>query len=222
MLPFPWRKVIWKTVYLFAPEKNRNFAPACNIGARAASGHLLFFLNNDTIVTENWLPPLVSALDAPPYPDVVGPILLYPSFAGRADRVQHLGLCFSPLLHPLYPYQFFPASHRVCRKRRQYQAITGAAFLIRKSLYEQSGGFDEDFINGGEDVELSLRLRSSGHILMCVPESKIYHLESQTEGIHDHSGKMPYFLKKKPSTSLYLICIYVRKKMDMSPRLPQI
>ena len=183
-------------------EKNRNFAPACNIGAGVASGNLLFFLNNDTILLENWLPPLLSALGSPPYPTVVAPLLLYPSIAGKQDRVQHLGLCFTPLFYPVSPYRFFPYSHPVCHIKRQYQALTGAAFLLSKNVFTEQGGFDEDFINGGEDIELSLRLRASGHILTCIPESRVYHLESQTSGIHKHAHLGAKLLKEK---ALHLI-----------------
>lgn len=196
------KELFGKNFIYLRQEKNRNFAPACNIGAGAASANLLFFLNNDTILRENWLPPLLEALGCPPYPTVVAPLLLYPSFAGRKDRVQHLGLCFSPLFYPVNPYRLFPYAHPACNARRQYQALTGAAFLLPKKVFAEFGGFDEDFINGGEDIELSLRLRTAGHILTCVPESKIYHLASQTPGIHKHANLSAALLKEK---ALHLI-----------------
>lgn len=178
-------------------DRNRNFAPACNIGARAARGELLFFLNNDTILPDNWLPPLLAALAAPPYPSVVGPVLLYPSFAGRPDRVQHLGLAFEPQLYPIHLYEGFPARHPACNKIRRYQALTGAALMVPRNIFLEAGLFDEDFINGGEDVEFGLRLSAAGHILTCVPESKIYHLASQTPGIHAHAAHNAVKLKEK-------------------------
>lgn len=81
--------------------------------------------------------------------------------------------------------------------------MTGSAFLLsKKDFTEFGGGVDEDFINGGEDVELSLRIRASGRILTCIPESKIYHLESQTPGIHKHALLNASLLKEK---ALHLI-----------------
>ena len=183
-------------VYL-RQNKNCNFAPACNIGARAATGTLLFFLNNDTVLLADWLPPLLAALEAPPYPSMVAPLLLYPRFAGRPERIQHLGLVFEPQLYPAHLYEGFPAAHPACKKVRRYQALTGAALLIPKRIFIESGLFDEDFINGGEDVELGLRLSAAGHILTCVPEAKIYHLASQTPGIHAHAAQNAVTLKEK-------------------------
>ena len=58
-------------------EENRNFGPACNAGARAASAPLVFFLNNDTVLTPGWAPPLLQALAEDPSLGGVGPLLLY-------------------------------------------------------------------------------------------------------------------------------------------------
>ena len=182
-------------VYL-RQDVNRNFAPACNIGARASARNLLFFLNNDTLLTENWLPPLLDALEAEPYPTAVGPLLLYPDFAGKRDRVQHLGIVFEPRFYPSHLYEGFPAHHPACKKQRRYQALTGAALLISKARFMEVGLFDEKFINGGEDIALGLRLSSAGHVLTCVPDSKIYHLASQTPGVHAHTAENAKRLKE--------------------------
>ena len=56
-------------------ENNRNFGPACNAGAALADSDLLFFLNNDTLLTPGWLPPLQDALAAEPDLVGVGPLL---------------------------------------------------------------------------------------------------------------------------------------------------
>uniref|UniRef100_UPI0012EBC515 glycosyltransferase family 2 protein n=1 Tax=Desulfovibrio cuneatus TaxID=159728 RepID=UPI0012EBC515 len=77
---------------LFTPirwEENRNFGPACNAGAEAARAPMLFFLNNDTLLTPNWLPPLLEAFDANPRLGAVGPLLLYEN-----GTVQHMGVTF--------------------------------------------------------------------------------------------------------------------------------
>lgn len=187
--------------FIYLPQPvNRNFSASCNIGAKAASGELLFFLNNDTLLAPGWLPPLLNALSddsAGRAPSVVGPLLLYPELGGRADRVQHLGITFEPNMFPSHLYEGFPAGHPLCAKKRRFQAVTGAALLMRRGVFMQAGMFDEDFINGFEDVALGLRLTSMGHILTVIPDSKIYHLASQTPGIHKHAIHNAGILKKK-------------------------
>ena len=178
-------------------EENRNFAPACNVGAHLATGDFLFFLNNDTILTAGWLPPLLDRMSSPPYPTAIGPLLLYPALAGKNDRIQHLGIVFEPQFHPFHLYEGFPADHPVCAKVRRFQALTGAAMLISRESFLTTGLFNEAFINGGEDVEFGVRLTSKGKIFLCEPKSKIYHLASQTPGIHAHAEHNANALKKQ-------------------------
>lgn len=191
-------KTLFGNDFIFSRhEANRNFAPACNEGARLSSGDLLFFLNNDTILIDGWLEPLLDRLASPPCPAAVGPLLLYPELAGKKDRVQHLGLAFEPQFYPAHLYEGFPAEHPACGKTRRFQALTGAALLVPRGRFLDEGLFDEDFVNGGEDVEFGLRLTSRGQILTCEPRSKIYHLASQTPGIHDYAEHNARMLKEK-------------------------
>ena len=167
-------------------KSNINFGPACNLGAKESKAPLLFFLNNDTILTHNWWPPLVAGLDAEAQVGAVGPLLLYPGEGPLKARVQHLGIAIEPQLYPIHLYEFFPPSHPLVRKKRYFQALTGAALLIPKKIFLDCGGFFEGYINGGEDVDLGCRLRQQGKLFTCVTKSRIYHLVSQTPGRHLH------------------------------------
>ncbi|MDL2267729.1 glycosyltransferase [Desulfovibrio sp. OttesenSCG-928-G15] len=69
--------------------ENRNYGPANNAGAKAATAPILFFLNNDTVLTPGCLAPLFAALRADDAPSALGPLLLYPD-----DSVQHLGVAY--------------------------------------------------------------------------------------------------------------------------------
>ncbi|MDE7241303.1 glycosyltransferase family 2 protein [Desulfovibrio sp.] len=156
-------------------EENRNFAPACNAGARAASADFVFFLNNDTVLTQGWLPPLLRRFRSVPRLGAAGPLLTY------ADgTVQHLGVAFKPGYKLGHLYKGLPATHPLAQKRRFFKALTAAALLMPRGLFLSAGGFDEGFVNGYEDVDLSLRLTSAGLSLASVPESRVIHLESKT------------------------------------------
>lgn len=155
------------------PE-NKNFGPACNIGAKAAKSPVLFFLNNDTLVTPGWAEPLLNALLEDESLGAVGPLLLYPN-----DTVQHLGVAFGAV-GPVHLYCGFPKDHPVVHAKRDLQAMTGAALMIRAELFQACGEFFEEYRNGFEDLELCHQIRKQRKTLRCIPESKIYHLESQT------------------------------------------
>lgn len=161
-------------------EKNKNFGPACNLGATQAQTDFLLFLNNDTLLTPMWLDPLVHAFTENPKLGAVGPLLTYPD-----GRVQHLGVSLSPTSAICHLYHQFPSEHRVVGKKRKLQAITAAALLLPKTVFEQAGGFCEQYRNGFEDLDLCALIRRQGLELTCVPTSRIVHLTSQSQGRFD-------------------------------------
>ena len=164
-------------VFVFA--ENRNFGPACNAGAGIATSPILFFLNNDTILTPEWFPPLLAGLHAVGQNGAVGPLLLY-----EDGLIQHMGVTFG--IHGLsHLYSHFPANHPVVSRKRKLQALTGAAFMIRAESFNGCGCFCEGYKNGFEDIELSVQITRRGGTLRCIPSSRIYHLESKTPGRKD-------------------------------------
>lgn len=175
--------------YLPQPE-NRNFAGACNIGARAAHGRWVCFLNNDTIQEPGWLGRLLDTLTGPADPpDAVSPLLLYPAGADGPARVQHLGVVVGPAMRLAHLYEHFPAGHRVTRRPRRFRILSGAALTLERERFLAAGAFDEAFRNGFEDVELCQRLArvaDSAPRLACVPEAVVWHLCGQTPGRNAH------------------------------------
>jgi GT2 family glycosyltransferase len=154
---------------------NTGFAAACNDGAAAAAGEYLVFLNNDTVPQPGWLDALVRYADGHPRAAAVGAKLLFPN-----DTVQHAGVVICPDLMPRHVYAGFPADHPAVNVSRRFQVVTAACLLVRRALFEQSGGFDTAFVNGFEDVDLCLRLGERGHEVHYCHESVLYHLESVT------------------------------------------
>lgn len=166
-------------------ERNSGFAAGCNSGARAARGEFLFFLNNDTLLTDNWLPPLLATLRASPGLGMVGPLLLFP----ETDRVQHCAVAFDPNLEVRHLYFHFPGDHPAVRAPRKVQALSGAAVMLSRDLFFRVGGFHEGYKNGFEDLDLCCTLRKLNLLLACVPQSAVYHLTSQTPGRNDHDAQ---------------------------------
>ncbi|MDR2893621.1 MAG: glycosyltransferase family 2 protein [Deltaproteobacteria bacterium] len=187
-------------------EENRNYGPACNAGAQRAAAPLLFFLNNDTLLTPGWAAPLLAALGAGSANDAlatddslgaVGPLLLYDD-----NTVQHLGVALdtSGLTHL---YRGFPADHPLVGKKRRLQALTAAALLMPRELFWACGCFHEGYRNGFEDLELCVRIRQQGKKLACVPASRVYHLESQTPGRKDSEKENALLFHSRCGKELY-------------------
>ncbi|SHN66227.1 glycosyltransferase family 2 protein [Desulfovibrio litoralis] len=161
-------------------NENRNFAGACNQGAKVAKSDFLCFLNNDTIMTNDWDQPLLHALKTEAKLGAVGPVLLYAD-----NTVQHIGITVKPQGCISHFYRLFPAEHKVVKKRRKLNFITAAVLMIHKNKFFAAGAFNEAYKNGFEDIELCFKLRELGFELSVIPESTVYHLESQSPGRKD-------------------------------------
>ena len=165
-------------------ETNRNFGPACNAGAGTSDSEVVLFLNNDTLVTPGWLDALLPVVRQAEV-GAVSPLLLYPEIGRLTDLVEHAGLAFEPRYHPNHVFEFFHRNHPAVRTRRSWQALTGAALCLRREVFEAAGGFHEEYVNGGEDVDLTLHVRQMGLDLAVVHDAVVYHLKSQTPGRFD-------------------------------------
>jgi GT2 family glycosyltransferase len=179
--------------------ENINFGPGCNLGASRADADFLFFLNNDTLLTPGWLPPLLRAFEIRPDIGAVGPLLLYPD----QDRVQHLGVTFTPTNHVTHLYHYFPSTHPVVKCERSLQAITGAALMIPAGVFRHAGRFCEEYRNGYEDLDLCWNIRSLGMTLRCEPESRVYHLTSQTPGRFNDENHNAHVLARRCQGAFY-------------------
>ncbi len=173
---YPWLR----TVHL---PLNGGFAAACNAGAAAARGQQLVFLNNDTTPLRGWLDAMLHTQASEPDIGVVGSVLLFPPSSdtpGAPLRVQHAGIVFRPDQSSTHLYKFCYADQPFIKQSRELQAVTGACVLIARKLFEEVGGFDTHYLNGGEDLELCFRVRERGYRVMLAAESVLWHHESAT------------------------------------------
>lgn len=161
--------------------KNLGFAGGCNTGAAEARGRYLLFLNNDMEVGPDWLDPLVGTLDHDPAVGVVGAKLLFPD-----GTIQHGGVALvdfqdgEHLLGGNHLSYRAPGDDPCAGRPQQMQIVTGACLLVRRELFEGLGGFDPEYWNGNEDVDLCLKAVEAGWKVVYRPESRIVHFESQS------------------------------------------
>jgi GT2 family glycosyltransferase len=157
-------------VILVRSTVNPGFGTGANRAAARARGRFLAFLNPDTLVEPRWVELMIEALEREERAGLATPRIV---MANAPDRINTCGcdvhlsgvaLCRG-LLQPA-------ASHSRAAK---VGSISGAAFVIRRELFELLGGFDEDMFLYVEDIDLSWRARLAGWETIFVPESVVRH-----------------------------------------------
>ena len=162
-----------------AYDRPFNFSEACNLGARAARGRLLVFLNNDTEVLQaDWLRRLSLYFEDEGI-GAVGPVLLYP------DRtVQHAGVVLGARGTADHVMRAFPEHvdgyAGSLSAAREVSAVTGACLMTPRRLFASLGGFSVDYARHYQDVDLCLRLRARGLRVVCASRPTLIHHESLT------------------------------------------
>lgn len=149
-------------------SSNLGYARSNNVAARAATGEILALLNNDLLLAPGWLEPMLAVLENPALKaGLVGNV----QFSVREDRLDHAGVCVTPQgkLEHIHSLPSPKPDHI-----RAF-AITGACCLITRADFEHAGGFDEAYVNGGEDVDLCLKLRQQGKYIYVATGSSIRH-----------------------------------------------
>lgn len=158
-------------------DENLGFARGNNLGASLSSEDYLLFLNNDTLVRPGWLEQMMRLAESNSRIGVVGIKQLFP----YTNTIHHTGIVFTPGGVPQHIYPHLPADLAHVNKQREYQAVNGACLLIRRSLFEACGRFDEGYVNGYEDVDLCLAVRQRGLSVWCCTRASIYHYGQMTE-----------------------------------------
>ncbi|MCW3006060.1 MAG: glycosyl transferase family 2 [Solirubrobacterales bacterium] len=165
---------------IVALPTNRNFSGGCNAGAAAASGETLVFLNNDTTVGPGALEALVEQARVPGV-GAVGARLLYPD-----GTIQHAGVWMIKQADRfVVPYHLFhhePGDAPHAAAVVDVDCVTGACLVMPADGFRALAGFDEQYVNGWEDVDLCLRIRSGGQRIVYRGDIVIVHCEGATRG----------------------------------------
>jgi GT2 family glycosyltransferase len=167
---FPWVRIV-------ALPENLGFAAGNNRGARVARGNYLAFLNNDTVADPGWLRALRKGLDEKAGFALATSRIVYmhdPTVIDSAgDGVLRWGGAFKR-------YHGAPAT--LADQSAEVFGVCGAACLVARRVFEELGGFDEDFFASHEDVDLSYRARLLGYRCRYVADAVVRHHGSATLG----------------------------------------
>ena len=167
---YPWVKLV-------ALAENRGFAGGNNAGVREARGRFVAFLNNDTAAEPGWLKALMAGVDETNGFALVTSRIVYmhdPNTIDSAgDGVLRWGGAFKR--HHGERASAAPVSEEVF-------GVCGAACMMPRAVFEDVGGFDEDFFALHEDVDLSYRARLLGYRCRYVADAVVRHVGSATLG----------------------------------------
>jgi GT2 family glycosyltransferase len=168
------------TRYLYK-ELSFNFSYMCNWGAKEAQGDYLLFLNDDMeIVDADWLILLMEKAVLP-YVGAVGAKLLYPD----TDIIQHAGIT-NLRVGPAHKLQFAhdKEDHYFGQNRGVHDmlGVTGACLLVKKTIFEKVGGFDETLAVAFNDVDLCYKIYEEGYYNVVRNDLFLFHHESLSRG----------------------------------------
>jgi GT2 family glycosyltransferase len=173
-----WIREHFPAVRVVTFDQNYGYCGGNNRAAAHAYGEILVFLNNDVETTPDWLQPIEKAFDDP-RTGIVQPKLR--SYENRS-KFEYAGAAGGMIDWLGYPFCKGRLFHHVEEDHGQYDTpspvfwASGAAFAIRKNLFEELDGFDEDFEFHMEEIDLCWRSLKIGTIVTTAPESVVYHL----------------------------------------------
>ncbi len=157
---------------------NLGFAGGCNLGIHESRSELICLLNDDAVVTPEWLGPLVTAMASDSKIGAVQPKILS---IQKPDQFDYSGGAGGELDVFGYPFARGRLFESLETDRGQYDRprpifwASGAATLIRRSVIERVGLFDSAFFAHMEEIDLDWRMQKGGFQIVSAPRSIVYH-----------------------------------------------
>ncbi|MBQ8464105.1 MAG: glycosyltransferase family 2 protein [Prevotella sp.] len=194
-------------VRLILLDKNWGFAEGYNRALAQVDAEYYLLLNSDIEVTHHWLTPLLQFMDSHPRVAACQPKLL--SIFHR-DQFEYAGAAGGYLDRLGYPFCRGRIFSTVEQDNGQYDQpcaihwATGAALLVRASIYKEVGGLDSRFFAHQEEIEMCWRMRIRGYQIYCVPDSEVYHVGG---GTLPTSNPMKTYLNFRNNLTMLYKCL---------------
>ncbi len=158
-----------------------NYSAVNNLGFREAKGEQILLLNNDTeVLSPDWLQEMLMYTQREDV-GAAGAKLLYPD-----GTIQHAGIGIGILLVAGHWHRGLPGDRAGYYGRLRYaqdvSAVTGACMMIPRRVYEAVGGLDETFPVMFNDLDLCLKIRQAGYLIVWTPFAELTHFESRSRG----------------------------------------
>ena len=179
-------------------NKPFNFSAINNYAASEVDAEYILFLNNDTeVISNEWLKAMLEHAQRKEV-GAVGAKLLY-----HNNTIQHAGIIIGIIGKPPvggHSHRHFNKSSPGYFGRIQHvqnlSAVTAACIMLRREVFEDVGGFDENLTVAFNDVDFCLKIREKDYLIVYTPYAELYHYESLSRGYEDTAEKQARFLKE--------------------------
>lgn len=188
-------------------DQNYGFAEGYNRALKQVEAEYYVLLNSDVEVTPHWLSPLIAYMDSHAEVAACQPKLL--SYVNK-EKFEYAGASGGYLDRYGYPFCRGRLFDAVETDRGQYDDTaevlwaTGACLFIRSEDYWRVGGLDGRFFAHCEEIDLCWRLNIVGRKVVCLPESKVYHLGG---GTLPKGNPMKTFLNFRNNLTMLYKCL---------------
>ena len=161
-------------------EQNLGFARANNLGATYSSADSLLFLNPDTVITKQSLGQMLNRLWSDPHCGAVGPKLLNSDGSLQDSCVQTFPTILNQLLDTDLLRRAFPRSRlwgtdALYGGNPQVDVISGACFMVKRKIFEEVGGFSEEYFMYADDLDLSFKIHKAGCTIIYAADCEVIH-----------------------------------------------
>lgn len=164
-------------------DQNYGYSKGYNLLIKEIEADFIAIVNSDIEVTPNWLDPLVDCLDTNTNVAAVQPKIK--SYHAK-DSFEYAGGAGGFVDTYGYPFCRGRIFRTLEKDNGQYddsiniQWASGACFLVRKTAFNEAGGFDDDFFAHMEEIDLCWRLSSYNYTIKYIAQSQVYHVGGGT------------------------------------------
>jgi ADP-heptose:LPS heptosyltransferase len=182
----PSKKVIEKSgmPVMQSQVSGKSTAELCNEAVSLIGGKYIVFVRSDVLVIPDWLEKLIGFMEAHSDVEVVAPKILF----ADTNNIVHYGVVFNEAKKPVLWRFRCDANDMTYATIREFQAVSGALFMVRRAFFESSGGFRAD-MEGLEDVDFCLRARRNGRRIVCNPVTYAHRMS--TDGASYPNVRLP-------------------------------
>lgn len=211
------------TVELVQNKANLGFAKGYNYGLKKIDADVYALVNSDIEVTPNWLNPILNEFEENSNVAAIQPKILDYK---QKDVFEYAGASGGFIDKYGYPFcrgRVFDTLEKDNGQYNNKQSIfwaSGACFFIIKEIFEELNGFDEHYFAHQEEIDLCWRIQNKGYDVMCVPESKVYHVGGATleetnprKTFLNFRNSLLTMVKNSPSSKLFQ-SLFIRLSLD--------